>query len=210
MICISIQHKTQLDALTALNPEMLELRFDLINESPKVIMPLVRSSAKIIATCRPGKLSREERLQFLKEAIDMGAALIDLEIESDDEYRQELIAYAKEHDTEVIISWHSFDCTPEREELEDILEECYSKGADIAKIATFVNDESDNARLLSLYSRKGRKVVLGMGEKGKITRIAATQLGAEFTFASMDSGSETAPGQITIEEFAVLNKIFRP
>ncbi len=55
----------------------------------------------------------------------MGVALIDLEIESDDEYRQELIAYAKEHDTEVIISWHSFDCTPEREELEDILEEFY-------------------------------------------------------------------------------------
>jgi 3-dehydroquinate dehydratase I len=210
MICISIQHKTQLEALTALNPEMLELRFDLINESSKVIMPLVRSAAKIIATCRPGKLSREERLQLLKEAIDMGAALIDLEIESDDEYMQELIAYAKEHNTEVIISWHNFERTPEKEELEDLLEECYAKGADIAKIATFVNDESDNAKLLSLYTRKGRKVVLGMGENGKITRFAATQLGAEFTFASMGEGSETAPGQITIEEFAALNKILRP
>ena len=39
-------------------------------------------------------------------------------------------------------------------------------------------------------------VVLGMGEMGKITRIMAPFLGAEFTFAAMDEGKETAPGQI--------------
>lgn len=210
MICISIQHIAQLDEIRAMDPALLELRFDLIKESPDVIFPLVGSGVKIIATCRPGELDRENRMHLLKKSIDLGADLIDLEVESDDDYRQELINYAKKQNREVIISWHNFENTPGKTELENILEECYGKGADIAKIATFVNDEKDNASLLSLYSLKGRKVVLGMGEKGKITRVAATHLGAEFTFASTDAVNETAPGQITIEEFTALNKILRP
>ena len=133
-----------------------------------------------------------------------------MEVEADDDYRQELTDYARKQNKEIIISWHNFENTPGKKELETILKECYSKGADIAKIATYVNVEADNASLLSLYSLKGRKVVLGMGEKGKITRLAATHLGAEFTFASTDAGNETAPGQITIKEFAALNKIFIP
>jgi 3-dehydroquinate dehydratase-1 len=36
-----------------------------------------------------------------------------------------------------------------------------------------------------------------MGDAGKITRIIAPLLGAEFTFASMDGFETTAPGQIS-------------
>ncbi len=40
-------------------------------------------------------------------------------------------------------------------------------------------------------------VIIGMGEKGVISRIAAPMLGAEFTFAAPEAGKETAPGQIS-------------
>jgi len=210
MICISIQHIEQFDELKMLKPAMLELRFDLINETPGEVIPIVSRDTIIIATCRPGKHDRDQRILLLKSCIDLGAQIIDLEIEADEDYQQELISYAKEKNCEVIISWHNFEKTPGKKDLESIIKDCFSKGADIAKIATLVNNEADNARLLSLYSMEGRKVVLGMGKKGKITRLAATHLGAEFTFASTGSGNETAPGQITIEEFSALNKIIEP
>ncbi len=49
-------------------------------------------------------------------------------------------------------------------------------------------------------------VIIGMGEKGVITRVAAPMLGAEFTFASAETGKETAPGQISKERLSVHNQ----
>jgi 3-dehydroquinate dehydratase-1 len=81
-------------------------------------------------------------------------------------------------------------------------------GADIAKLATFSKSKADNARLLSLYSNDKPIVALGMGETGKITRLMAPLLGAEFTFAAMDDGQPTAPGQITYSNMKeILNKL---
>jgi 3-dehydroquinate dehydratase len=39
-----------------------------------------------------------------------------------------------------------------------------------------------------------------MGENGKISRLLAPLFGAFFTFASLEKGSETASGQISISE----------
>ena len=47
---------------------------------------------------------------------------------------------------------------------------CYEKGADIAKIATRVNASEDIRNLMSLYDLPGKKVILGMGDLGRITR----------------------------------------
>jgi 3-dehydroquinate dehydratase type I len=69
-------------------------------------------------------------------------------------------------------------------------------GCDIAKVVTQVNTNADAANLLSLYSINKPLVAFGMGDAGKLTRVVAPLLGAEFTFASMDNGVATAPGQI--------------
>ena len=92
-------------------------------------------------------------------------------------------------------------------ELERMMTKCFELGADIAKIACMVQSEEDNANLLALYSGNGRKVIIGMGNLGKITRLAALKLGAEFTFVSSDEEHSTAPGQMTYNEFTALNKI---
>ena len=59
-----------------------------------------------------------------------------------------------------------------------------------------VRTNNNNADILSLYNIPGRVVAFGMGNLGKITRIVAPFLGAEFTYAAMDEGAQTAPGQI--------------
>jgi 3-dehydroquinate dehydratase type I len=89
-------------------------------------------------------------------------------------------------------------------ELYKQINDCYDLGADIAKIVTLSVSASDNVRLLSLYSVNKPLVAFGMGDAGKITRIMAPFLGAEFTFASMDDGYETAAGQIPYSRMKAL------
>jgi len=41
---------------------------------------------------------------------------------------------------------------------------------------------------------------------GRITRVMGPYLGAAFTFASLEEGGDTAPGQLTVEQ---LNEIYK-
>jgi 3-dehydroquinate dehydratase-1 len=81
-------------------------------------------------------------------------------------------------------------------ELEQVLNWCLESKPDIAKISCRVNSIEDNARLLSIYSFNKNVISIGMGELGRITRIAATLLGAPFTYAAIDKSRRAAPGQI--------------
>jgi len=111
--------------------------------------------------------------------------------------KSEISVWLKDkYQTELIISYHNFDHTPEKQDLELIMDECYFKSADIAKIACRVFSPFDVARLFSLYEKTGRKIIIGMGNPGKITRLAAAMLGAEFTYCSVSDESKTAEGQI--------------
>lgn len=73
-------------------------------------------------------------------------------------------------------------------------------GADLVKIATMANCKEDSSRMLSLYSKHKDIIAFCMGEAGMITRITAPFLGAEFTFASLDDASVTAPGQLSLDK----------
>ena len=53
----------------------------------------------------------------------------------------------------------------------------------------------------------GKKVILGMGSRGRITRLLGPYLGAEFTFASTGRNEETAPGQLSVQELIEIYKV---
>lgn len=200
MICASIADKDVEKCLAALEwVEMAEIRMDLTEYNNEEIRRVFSRRKKTIATCRPCKIKDEERQEILKLAIESGATYVDIEYEAPPEFKNELIDYAHAHQCDVIISYHNYQKTPELSELESIVHECYAQGADIAKIATHVNVNRDNSKILSLYKAPGRLVAIGMGDLGRISRIVAPFLGAEFTYASLDQGETTAPGQISYE-----------
>lgn len=208
MLCISISHVEFEECKEALRDlELAEIRLDTLHFSTRQVQELFSSPQKLIATFRPGKISEDERKDFLLAAIESGAAYVDIEIEAGDSFRESVIERARQKGCYIIISYHNHKITPSRNELLEIIDRCFECGADIAKIACLTLSEADSARILSLYdcseSRAGKVLALGMGEKGKITRIAAPLLGAPFTFAAPTPGHETAPGQLdrkTIEK----------
>ncbi|MCK4746053.1 MAG: type I 3-dehydroquinate dehydratase [Bacteroidales bacterium] len=205
MICVSIGHISQVSNLLEQGIELIELRLDLIKQDPGEIFALLPDQVRSIVTCRPEGFSDRERSELLKTSLDLGASYIDIEVESSDGYATELIAHAQQCGTGVIFSYHNFQLTPGREELENLMKRCLERGGDITKIATCVITGEDIGILLSLYDIPCKKVVIGMGPLGRITRVMAPYLGAEFTFASLDGGDETAPGQLTVNQ---LNEIY--
>jgi 3-dehydroquinate dehydratase-1 len=209
MICVAISDKDYRKCIATLSEvEMAEIRLDLTEFDDETIDVVFGQDLPLVATCRLGTMTEKMQYFKLRRAIEAGAAYVDIEIEASIEQKNALIEVAKENNCKVIISYHNFDETPGMKELFKIADDCYQQGADVAKLATMVNASSDNARLLSLYSIDKPMVALGMGQLGKVTRITATFLGAEFTFASEPGGVETAPGQIAYPEMEqILNTI---
>ena len=206
MICVSAANRPGLEDAIRSGAELVELRLDLIKEHPAKLYPLIPKTVSTIVTCRHGVYDDFERVELLKSGIGLGATYVDLEIETPDDYLKEICSVAAKKGTSVIISYHNFERTADREDLESVMIGCYEKGGEIAKIATQVNAPEDVRNLLSLYDLPGKKVILGMGSLGRITRLVGPYLGAEFTFASAGGGGETASGQFTVKQ---LNDIYK-
>jgi 3-dehydroquinate dehydratase I len=201
MICVAISDKNPEKCLEILDKvEMAEIRLDLTGYDFPTIGRVFAHQTPTIATCRSENTSLEYQKSALLKAIESGANYVDIEIEVSEEECREIIQCAKNHGCKIIISYHNFTETPGLKELFTIADDCYRRGADVAKLATMVNKQEDNARLMALYSIGKPIVSLGMGELGKVSRVVAPLLGAEFTFAAQDDGSETAPGQIKYSE----------
>lgn len=207
MICVSIGN-IDFERLKSVLKEikMAEIRLDQMSFSIEQVQEIFSVPASLIATFRPGNRGLDERREYLRTAISAGADYVDIEMESPTAFREELGRLARDKGCRVIISYHNHTETPPGPELAGIVQECFNFGADMVKVACQVRLESECARLISLYdtfgARKGRLIALGMGDKGRLTRIAAPLLGAPFTYASLLPGQETAAGQLDGEKLA--------
>ena len=207
MICVSISQLLQLNQAIASGAELIELRLDLIREDPAHIYQSIPDRVNTIATCRPGAYDDSERIQVLKECMNLGATYIDIEVDSSDSDLKIISSHAQKCGSRMIVSYHNFEQAPERNQLESMLHRCYNRGGEIAKIAVQVSYIQDLRNLLSLYDLPGKKVVIGMGDLGRITRVMGPYLGAEFTFASLDKEGETAPGQLSMKQLIDIYKV---
>ena len=190
--------------------QMVELRFDLMQMSREQLGRLLQQGAETVVTFREGKYSEAERQQALMEAISNGASYVDVEVEAGEQYRQAIIQHAQQNGCKVIISYHNFVSTPDTATLKNIAQECRGKGADIVKLITTANSAADSARVLSLYENEEGLVAFAMGEEGKISRFACLFLGAPFTYASAEKGSEAAPGQLAMQDMQDMIQLLHP
>lgn len=208
MICVSLGITDFCNAeKIAQKVQMLELRADLLDFSGDEYAGIIDVVSKSLFTFRPGGKTDEERLAMYRFAVENNVSYLDVEMDANDYFMAEIKEMIRDNDTELILSYHNYESTPGPDELSNIYQHCMLQGADICKIACMVNDYSDAARLLSLYQMQGRKVIIGMGEKGKIVRVASLLLGAEFTFAAPENGQATAPGQLSWREMEDIYKI---
>jgi len=211
MICVSIADVTIDEALDIIKTaDISEIRLDRLDFKDEDLAGLFLKEYKTLATYRPVEgITDERRMTVLKSAIDSGASMVDVEVENSDIFKEELVSYAKDRGCEIIISYHNYEKTPFRRELEQVIAWCFESGADIAKVACMANSVHDSARILSLYDQDKRVIAIAMGEAGRITRVAAPILGSPFTFGSIDKSKETAPGQFAREELEQIIELIK-
>mgnify|MGYP001614313483 CR=1 FL=1 len=162
----------------------------------------------VIAVCRSG--NEKKRIEILKKAVLGGAKFVDIDLHTNKWSIQELKNICKKRGAKLIISRHIWDKTPELPILSGMFKSAKKLGADIVKIATQATNWSDNAVLFEFVSRVSSKsckiIAIGMGERGKISRIGCPLLGSYLTYVALDEKSRTANGQLTVKEFLCLCK----
>ena len=142
-----------------------------------------------------------ERQQTLLNAAKNGFEYVDVDLSSPK--HKETIDKLKQLGAKPIVSYHKFDGALSVCEMEKVLEQEIASGASVCKIVTTAKKIEDNLAVLnfvSAMSSKAKLVCFCMGEQGKVSRLLSPMFGAFFTFASLEQGSETAAGQMTIQE----------
>ena len=215
--------------------DFIELRMDLIADGDlNDLIPAIRSgssSIKIIVTCRKKeealaanelsddrsmiKDKTEEKMDLLKKAIAMKADFIDIELTEGRAAISELRDHCAKQGgvTGIIISYHDIKKTPSLAKLQEIFQKCLENGASVVKIVTFAQNAEDNLKVLGMipYAQKYSKKIIAMcmGDEGRISRVVAPFLGAYLSFAALDAGVQSAPGQLTVRQMRQINNLIK-
>jgi 3-dehydroquinate dehydratase type I len=192
--------------------DLLEIRFDLMKFSADLYEIRDVTDLPLIATNRrrdQGGLSVQidaDRVSMLMDACDAGFDFVDIELST--KSISEVVEKIKAKGKKIIVSHHDLESTPKLCELKKIMLDEIALGADICKIVGTSNSTADNLTYLRfLVEKKDDNLVsFGMGELGAMSRIFSPFFGGAYTYASLETGKESAPGQLTI---AGLKEIYR-
>jgi 3-dehydroquinate dehydratase type I len=212
-ICVSILPKNNLEALSLIERaeqakvDFIEVRLDCLEISRKLSDLSVSTKIPLIAA---NKLQSEkgyftgsetERQQTLLNAAKNNFEYIDVDLSSPK--HKETISQLKQLGAKPIVSYHKFDGALSVPEMGKVLEAEIASGANICKIITTAKQIEDNLTTLNFISSvlsKAKLVCFCMGEHGKVSRLLSPLFGSYFTFASLEQGSETASGQMSVQE----------
>lgn len=141
----------------------------------------------------------EAARQALFEAVLPHVDAIDIELQASDTLAA-LAPKVAAAGKALVVSHHDFAATPSRETLADIARRAVAAGADIVKVAATIVEEDDLNTLAGLLTSRPAPnlVVIGMGERGLVTRMLFPALGSLFTFAGKGERA-SAPGQLCYE-----------
>ena len=194
--------------------DIIELRADCLleQEVPKFVErvgQIISSVAvPVIITFRPAEeggyrtLTILERKEFWQSMKPSPKVLFDIEYVL-------TTTEAVIRSSNIVCSNHSFEGVPV--DFERRYERLAATPARILKVAVQANDTVDCLpvfRLLERAANEGKKLIaLAMGDAGLTTRILGPSRGSYLTYAALEEGSGTAPGQLTVEQLRSLYRI---
>ncbi len=206
MICACVGAETAEQALSEMaearrqGADLCELRADYLRD-PELPRILSAKPLPVLVTVRPkwegGRFegSETDRLGLLEDACLHGADYVDVEYRAYKDFSR--------RQAKLVLSYHDFEKVP------DDLERTAGKMGEleplVVKVACRARGTADLLRLARLQKGAPRPTaVIGMGEFGEPLRVLSRRYGGFLTYASVRGGSETAPGQVTVEDLVRL------
>ena len=207
--------------------DILEIRLDLLGirdlERAAEIIRRIKfeTGLPLLITNRSGaeggkwEGKEEDRIGLLTGLLSFeeGPDAIDIELSAGRKERDKVIKAAKDHGKTVIVSSHDFLKTPFPQDMRTVLEEMFLAGADIAKLAVMPQSMEDTLNLLRVtldFKDTGKSVcTIAMGSQGKHTRVVAPLYGSVLTYASIESDTAAAPGQLPVGELKKMMEMLK-
>ena len=194
------------DLIVRDNP-FIEFRLDYLSKPALGLAKLktfveFHPEALIAATCRRAVNGGRFRgpvasqIDLLVKAANLGCHLVDVELETAAQLKTADFNRLR-RSANLILSFHDYRGT---KKLEETFAKMQQYPSDFIKIVTTANSLYDNVmmmKFLEKYSHTHSMIGLCMGEQGVISRVLCTRAGSQFTFAAVNPGEETAPGQLT-------------
>ena len=178
--------------------EMVELKVDNIRNLSEKNLQLIRKKTvkEVILTSR--------KKEIILKALNLGFDFIDIDLSLIKDFN-----LPKKIKSNIIISFHDFKKTPDVNKLEAILNKIREFKPEIIKIATMVNNKQDVGNLFKTLLNKKvdeKIIIVGMGKKGRVTRIFGPLFGSFLTFAKTKYGL-SEQGQIDITKLKNIYKL---
>ena len=197
--------------------DLFEIRLDVMESFD--LDNLIRfSSLPVLVTYRSvkeggkGKVDYTIRTHYLIKAMEAGAEFVDVEFTMPLGFRE--LIWEHRGKTKMVLSIHLMNRTPSREDLEKTFRKMAATGADMVKIVTRARSWEDNWKVLSLIPLAEETGVditaFCLGPMGMISRVACPLMGGSLTFASLEQGEESAPGQIPAREMNRILEVLSP
>lgn len=192
--------------------DLFEIRIDMVGSHwPEIATGLHKpwiAANRSVANHGKYTGSEEKRTEELLKALSLGASYIDIELES--EALQEMVLQVSGR-AKCLVSHHDWAGTPPLEKLRATVHQQLAAGADICKIVTTATSVEDNLNLLKLPALFpwASVIPLAMGETGIISRILCPLAGGYLTYASIQHGNTSAPGQLTLDEMRDIYRALR-
>ena len=183
--------------------DLFEVRIDLVGDGwqelvKRINRPWIACNRRVDEGGR-WRGDEAKRVEELLKAIESGADMIDIELRTKN--LEEAVKKIKNR-AKCLLSFHQLKRTPPLEEMKGIVRRQLEAGADICKVVTTAQRPEDNLTVLQLIGEATgiRRVSFAMGPLGLTSRVLCPLVGGDFTYASIDKGKESAPGQIAVRE----------
>lgn len=224
-ICVPVFGKTadeirkSAESARQVSYDLIEWRMDYLEDLetwPSVLRMLrqVFPDAPLLATLRTreegGQAEMDDASYFslLRRLVQSHEAdAVDVEYFHTVSFRRELMKEAAEAGVAVIVSVHDFERTPERGDMEALLEAMAETGG-IPKLAVMPHSFEDVLSLLGAAAAvkdrypKTPLIAMGMGDVGVITRVCGEFSGSRVTFGT--AAASSAPGQLPAGTLAMI------
>jgi len=210
-ICAAIVNK-DLAAIKAIEPavELFEVRIDLIGDGWQEV---VKQLHKPWIACNRsaeegGKWEGDEarKIDELVKATELGADIVDIELNT---RKLEAAVPVIKKRAKCLLSFHELEKTPPLDVMKAIVQRQLAAGADICKVITTAQRFEDNLAVLQLITEfpRTRIISFAMGPLGLASRILCPLVGGYLTYASIEEGKESAPGQITVRNLRAIHEM---
>ena len=152
--------------------------------------------------------AEDSRVKELLSALELKPSIVDIELATEN---LAAIVLQIKRQADCLLSYHDFVGAPPLEKLKEITRAQIAAGADICKLVTTAKTFEDNLTALQLIADfPGVSMVsFAMGPLGHVSRVLCPLVGGEFTYASIETGKESATGQITARDLRTLYKVLK-